>query len=77
MFTGFVLDKEDRSIARSDLYFKELFSRSGLHLYKSKDQKGLSEELFVVRMYGLTTDMPKKIHKTRSKVQVNRPCIIK
>ncbi|GAV70021.1 Methyltransf_PK domain-containing protein, partial [Cephalotus follicularis] len=75
--SGFVLDKEDRSITRSDLYFKELFSRCGLHLYKSKDQKGLPEGLFAVRMYALTTDMPKKIHKTRSKVQVNRPCIIK
>ncbi|KAG8639245.1 hypothetical protein MANES_14G126000v8 [Manihot esculenta] len=34
--SGFVLDKEDRSITRSDAYFKELFSRCGLHLYKSK-----------------------------------------
>ncbi|RVX00580.1 Alpha N-terminal protein methyltransferase 1 [Vitis vinifera] len=33
---GFVLDKEDRSITRSDLYFKELFGQCGLHLYKSK-----------------------------------------
>lgn len=33
---GFVLDNEDRSVTRSDLYFKELFSRCGLHVYKSK-----------------------------------------
>ena len=33
---GFVLDKEDRSITRSDLYFKELFRQCGLHLYKIK-----------------------------------------
>ncbi|TXG48211.1 hypothetical protein EZV62_027505 [Acer yangbiense] len=75
--TGFVLDKQDRSITRSDLYFKELFSRCGLHVYKSKDQKGLPEELFAVKMYALTTEMPKRIHKTRSKAQANRPCIIK
>ncbi|KAL5773902.1 hypothetical protein ACOSP7_011459 [Xanthoceras sorbifolium] len=74
---GFVLDKEDRSITRSDLYFKELFSRCGLHVYKSKDQKGLPEELFAVKMYALMTDMPKGVHKSRSKVQANRPCIIK
>ncbi|XP_059667613.1 alpha N-terminal protein methyltransferase 1 isoform X2 [Cornus florida] len=34
--SGFILDKEDRSITRSDLYFKELFNRCGLHVYKSK-----------------------------------------
>lgn len=33
---GFVLDNEDRSITRSDLYFRELFSRCGLHVYKAK-----------------------------------------
>ncbi|KAK4857626.1 hypothetical protein QYF36_003662 [Acer negundo] len=75
--TGFVLDKQDRSITRSDLYFKELFSQCGLHVYKTKDQKGLPEELFAVKMYALTTEMPKRIHKTRSKAQANRPCIIK
>lgn len=33
---GFVLDKEDRSITRSDPYFKQLFRRCGLHLYITK-----------------------------------------
>ncbi|MBA0875733.1 hypothetical protein Goshw_014147 [Gossypium schwendimanii] len=74
---GFVLDNEDRSITRSDLYFKDLFRQCGLHLYKMKDQKGLPEELFAVKMYALTTEVPKKVHKTRSKVQANRPGIIK
>ncbi|KAK6916889.1 Alpha-N-methyltransferase NTM1 [Dillenia turbinata] len=73
---GFVLDNEDRSITRSDLYFKELFSRCGLHIYTSKDQKGFPEELFAVKMYALTTDVPKRVHGTRSKVH-NRPAIIK
>ncbi|KAK9267350.1 hypothetical protein L1049_009774 [Liquidambar formosana] len=75
--TGFVLDKEDRSITRSDLYFKELFGRCGLHLYKSKDQRGFPEGLFAVKIYALTTDMPKRVHATRSKVKANRPGIIK
>ena len=35
-FTGFVLDKDDRSITRSDLYFKELFNQCGLHIWKIK-----------------------------------------
>ncbi|XP_002533771.2 alpha N-terminal protein methyltransferase 1 [Ricinus communis] len=73
---GFVLDNEDRSITRSDLYFKELFSRCGLHLYKSKEQRGMPKELFAVKMYALLTDMPRNISKTRSKTQVNRPGII-
>ncbi|WCJ24368.1 N-terminal Xaa-Pro-Lys N-methyltransferase 1 [Euphorbia peplus] len=75
--SGFVLDKEDRSITRSDVYFKELFSRCGLHLYKSKEQRGLPKELFGVKMYALVTDLPKKTIKTRSKTQANRPAIIK
>ncbi|KAM6567651.1 hypothetical protein CsatA_026779 [Cannabis sativa] len=74
---GFVLDNDDRSITRSDSYFKELFHQCGLHLYKLKDQKGLPEELFAVKMYALTTDVPKKVHHTRSKVRANRPGIIK
>uniref|UniRef100_A0A6M2E8C4 Alpha N-terminal protein methyltransferase 1 n=1 Tax=Populus davidiana TaxID=266767 RepID=A0A6M2E8C4_9ROSI len=75
--SGFVLDKEDRSITRSDSYFKGLFSRCGLHLYKSREQKGLPKELFAVKMYALTTDIPKRVIKARSKVQANRPGIIK
>ncbi|RYR17369.1 hypothetical protein Ahy_B03g062137 isoform D [Arachis hypogaea] len=75
--SGFVLDNEDRSVTRSDLYFKELFSRCGLHVYKSKDQRGFPEELFAVKIYALTTDVPKKVNRTRSKSQANRPRIIK
>ncbi|XP_062113408.1 alpha N-terminal protein methyltransferase 1 [Humulus lupulus] len=74
---GFILDNEDRSVTRSDSYFKELFHKCGLHLYKSKDQKGLPQELFAVKMYALTTDVPKKVHHTRSKVRANRPGIIR
>ena len=34
--TGFIYDNDDRSITRSDTYFKELFHRCGLHIYKMK-----------------------------------------
>ncbi|KAM7265430.1 hypothetical protein ACFE04_003113 [Oxalis oulophora] len=74
---GFVLDKDDRSVTRSDLYFKELFHRCGLHLYKLMDQKGFPGELFSVKMYALTIDTPKKTNKKRTKKQINRPAIIK
>jgi protein N-terminal methyltransferase len=75
--TGFVLDKEDHSITRSDPYYKQLFRRCGLHLYLTRDQKGLPQELFAVKMYALTVDTPPKVHKTRSKTRSNRPQIIK
>uniref|UniRef100_A0A2P2KK46 Alpha N-terminal protein methyltransferase 1 n=1 Tax=Rhizophora mucronata TaxID=61149 RepID=A0A2P2KK46_RHIMU len=75
--SGFVLDKEDRSITRSDLYLKELFGQCGLHLYKSKDQRGFPKELFGVKMYALTTDVPKVVSKSGRKVQANRPGVIK
>ncbi|XP_057503562.1 alpha N-terminal protein methyltransferase 1 isoform X3 [Actinidia eriantha] len=74
---GFVLDKEDWSVTRSDSYFKELFQHCGLHIYKSKDQKGFPEELFPVKMYALTPDLPKRANGTRPKVQTNKPGIIK
>ncbi|KAB5521905.1 hypothetical protein DKX38_026224 [Salix brachista] len=74
MFAGFVLDKEDRSITRSDSYFKELFNRCGLHLYKSREQKGLPRELFAVKMYVLTTDIPKRVRVLR-KGSVAKPVI--
>ncbi|KAK7400223.1 hypothetical protein VNO78_11423 [Psophocarpus tetragonolobus] len=71
--SGFVLDNEDRSVTRSDLYFKDLFSRCGLHVYKSKDQKGFPAELFAVKMYALTTEPPKRASRAKSKTSTNRP----
>ncbi|KAL0737122.1 hypothetical protein Bca4012_013332 [Brassica carinata] len=58
---GFVLDKEDRSITRSDPYFKQLFRRCGLHLYQTKDQKGLPKELFAVKILDLMKEATKAI----------------
>ncbi|XP_057812217.1 alpha N-terminal protein methyltransferase 1-like isoform X2 [Salvia miltiorrhiza] len=74
---GFVLDNQDKSITRSDLYFKQLFKQCGLHILKMKDQKGFPNELFAVKMYALTTDLPKKTKTSKSKRQVNRPGIIR
>ncbi|RDX69061.1 Alpha N-terminal protein methyltransferase 1, partial [Mucuna pruriens] len=74
--SGFVLDNEDRSVTRSDSYFKELFSRCGLYVYKSKDQKGFPAELFAVKMYALTTDAPKRAPRAKSKT-TNRPRTIR
>ncbi|XP_078437104.1 alpha amino-terminal protein methyltransferase [Wolffia australiana] len=54
--SGFVLDKDDNSVTRSDFYFKQLFNKSGLHLLKTKDQKGMPGELFPVKMYALSTE---------------------
>lgn len=45
---GFVLDNVDRSITRSDSYFKELFRQCGLHLYKSKVHHILSGQSHLV-----------------------------
>ncbi|KAK4488073.1 hypothetical protein RD792_003815 [Penstemon davidsonii] len=76
-YLGFVLDKEDKSVTRSDAYFKQLFKKCGLHIYKMKDQRGLPDELFAVKMYALTTELPKRVNMSKSKRQVNRPAIIK
>ncbi|GJN23122.1 hypothetical protein PR202_gb10742 [Eleusine coracana subsp. coracana] len=56
---GFVLDKEDNSVTRSDPYFRELFKKCGLYIHSVKDQKELPKELFAVKMYALVTDQPK------------------
>lgn len=34
--TGFVVDKEDSSVTRSDAYFRDLFKQTGFHLYKTR-----------------------------------------
>ncbi|XP_008793567.2 alpha N-terminal protein methyltransferase 1 [Phoenix dactylifera] len=74
---GFVLDKEDHSITRSDLYFKELFNQCGLYIYSTKDQKGFPEEIFPVKMYALVTEKPKVASNRRAKTQRHKPAVIK
>uniref|UniRef100_A0ACD5X9D3 Uncharacterized protein n=1 Tax=Avena sativa TaxID=4498 RepID=A0ACD5X9D3_AVESA len=56
---GFVLDKEDNSVTRSDAYFRELFQKCGLYIHNIMNQKELPEELFAVKMYTLVTSEPK------------------
>ncbi|KAH9305266.1 hypothetical protein KI387_009670, partial [Taxus chinensis] len=77
---GFVLDKEDHSLTRSDAYLRELFNQAKLCPYKTKAQKGFPEELFPVKMYALTPDPPvivqDVLHLERPKRQTNKPFII-
>ncbi|XP_038881057.1 alpha N-terminal protein methyltransferase 1 isoform X2 [Benincasa hispida] len=74
--SGFILDKEDRSITRSDPYYKDLFNQCGLYPFKSRDQKGFPQELFPVKMYALSTEVPKRSSRTKRE-QNNRPGVIK
>ncbi|XP_071717071.1 alpha N-terminal protein methyltransferase 1 [Rutidosis leptorrhynchoides] len=75
--SGFVLDNDDKSITRSHVYFKELFSQCDLIIHNMKDQKGFPNELFPVRMYALTTETVKRVSSSRPKRHSNRPGIIK
>jgi protein N-terminal methyltransferase len=50
---GFVVDKEDSSVTRSNPYFLSLFAKAKLVVLKTKLQKGFPSELFAVRMYAL------------------------
>ncbi|KAK9696985.1 hypothetical protein RND81_08G008200 [Saponaria officinalis] len=74
---GFVLDKEDYSVTRSHPYFLQLFQRCGLHVHKIKDQKEFPKELFAVKMYALTTEVPKRSNPSRTRSHANRPALIK
>jgi protein N-terminal methyltransferase len=50
---GFLVDKDDSSVTRSDKYFRELFKRCNYELFLVEKQKGFPKELFAVRMYAL------------------------
>lgn len=54
---GFVVDKEDTSVTRSDAYFRDLFKQTGYQLYKTKLQKGFPKDLFAVRMYAISPEL--------------------
>ncbi|GBG61183.1 hypothetical protein CBR_g19259 [Chara braunii] len=51
--SGFVVDKEDSSVTRSNDYICELIGQAGLQILKVKLQKGFPKELFAVRMYAV------------------------
>ncbi len=48
---GFLYDKDDDSVMRSDGMLRELFTKAGLSLIKTSLQKKFPTELFPVRMY--------------------------
>eukprot|EP00762_Andalucia_godoyi_P008061 ANDGO_02171.mRNA.1 Alpha N-terminal protein methyltransferase 1 len=48
-----VHDKQDSSVTRSDKHLRHLFSRAGLSIVHSEQQKGFPQDLFPVYMYCL------------------------
>ena len=50
---GFVLDKEDSSITRSDAYLVQLFKQADLKIVNSQVEDDLPAGLFIVRAYAL------------------------
>jgi len=50
---GFLVDKEDSSVTRSDKHLRSLLLQSGLTLLKVKLQPRFPKEIFPVRMYAL------------------------
>ena len=50
---GFVVDEEDSSVTRSDVYFQQLFKYSGFKIIRQEAQKDFPKELFRVKMYAL------------------------
>lgn len=63
---GFVLDREDTSITRSDLQYRMLFDKAGLKLVAEKLQTGFPKQLFPVRMWALR---PKQVKKDQVEVE--------
>jgi protein N-terminal methyltransferase len=53
---GFIMDKEDTSVTRTDAQFKHIFKLAGLKLFAEKLQSGFPRELLPVRMYALIPD---------------------
>eukprot|EP01126_Amoeba_proteus_P051064 TRINITY_DN6080_c0_g1_i5.p1 TRINITY_DN6080_c0_g1~~TRINITY_DN6080_c0_g1_i5.p1 ORF type:complete len:299 (+),score=63.14 TRINITY_DN6080_c0_g1_i5:57-953(+) len=51
--SGFVLDKIDSSVTRSEAHVKLLFQVSGLRIIHEKQQPGFPKDLFPVKMFAL------------------------
>ncbi|KAL3678378.1 hypothetical protein R1sor_021334 [Riccia sorocarpa] len=75
--SGFVLDKEDASVTRSDAYFRTIFQESGLYVYKHRKQNAFPRELFEVRMYCLTAEFKKKKKKSKKGKTESKPIVSK
>lgn len=50
---GFVVDKDDNSLTRSNTYMLDLFNRAGMSVQFNIKQRNFPKELFEVRMYVL------------------------
>jgi len=50
---GFVLDKEDMSVTRSETHFREIFKKAGMRIIKEAWQTKFPRELFQVKMFAL------------------------
>eukprot|EP00179_Madagascaria_erythrocladioides_P019265 CAMPEP_0198331748 /NCGR_PEP_ID=MMETSP1450-20131203/17802_1 /TAXON_ID=753684 ORGANISM="Madagascaria erythrocladiodes, Strain CCMP3234" /NCGR_SAMPLE_ID=MMETSP1450 /ASSEMBLY_ACC=CAM_ASM_001115 /LENGTH=295 /DNA_ID=CAMNT_0044036159 /DNA_START=30 /DNA_END=915 /DNA_ORIENTATION=- len=62
---GFLVDKEDSSVTRSDAHMKKLFQEAGLTVIGEQVQEGLPEELFAVKMYALASETKREpVYKT-------------
>eukprot|EP01017_Pseudomicrothorax_dubius_P019145 TRINITY_DN2106_c0_g1_i9.p1 TRINITY_DN2106_c0_g1~~TRINITY_DN2106_c0_g1_i9.p1 ORF type:complete len:252 (-),score=71.67 TRINITY_DN2106_c0_g1_i9:26-742(-) len=51
--TGFIVDKEDNSVTRSDELYRGIFERAGLKVVSSKLQEGFPKGFFRVMHYAL------------------------
>ena len=49
--SGFVVDKDDNSLTRSNAYMLRLFDDAGVRLLYNVKQKGFPKQLYEVRMY--------------------------
>uniref|UniRef100_A0A7S3EFI9 Alpha N-terminal protein methyltransferase 1 n=1 Tax=Rhodosorus marinus TaxID=101924 RepID=A0A7S3EFI9_9RHOD len=56
--TGFVVDKEDSSVTRSEKYLTELFAEAGVEVVTSRLQGDFPEHLFPVKMFALRAKGP-------------------
>jgi protein N-terminal methyltransferase len=50
---GFLVDRQDSSLTRSDMHFKQVFHRAGCLLLLERQQQVFPKELFKVKMYAL------------------------
>ncbi len=52
---GFLVDRQDSSLTRSDVHFKQVFQRAGCALLLEQAQQNFPKELFKVKMYRAPT----------------------
>jgi protein N-terminal methyltransferase len=50
---GFLVDKEDYSVTRSEVMYRGLIERAGLRIVKEQRQDDWPESLFSVKMYAM------------------------